>query len=90
MAARWGGRLVADAIGLTPTETRLASLLAEGLRLDQIGELMGIAKPTVNYHLRNIYQKSGASRQSDVINLLRAVHLAEPPGAGGGDAPGRD
>lgn len=85
-----GGRLVADAIGLTPTETRLASLLAEGLRLDQIGELMGIAKPTVNYHLRNIYQKSGASRQSDVINLLRAVHLAELPGAGGGDAPGRD
>ena len=77
-----GGRLVADAIGLTPTETRLASLLAEGLRLDQIGELMGIAKPTVNYHLRNIYQKSGASRQSDVINLLRAVHLAELPGAG--------
>ena len=52
---------------------------AEGLRLDQIGELMGIAKPTVNYHLRNIYQKSGASRQSDVINLLRAVHLAELP-----------
>ena len=90
MAAFWGGRLVADAIGLTPTETRLASLLAEGLRLDQIGELMGIAKPTVNYHLRNIYQKSGASRQSDVINLLRAVHLAELPGAGGGDAPGRD
>ena len=85
-----GGRLVADAIGLTPTETRLASWLAEGLRLDQIGELMGIAKPTVNYHLRNIYQKSGASRQSDVINLLRAVHLAELPGAGGGDAPGRD
>lgn len=41
---------------------------------------MGIAKPTVNYHLRNIYQKSGASRQSDVINMLRAVHLAELPG----------
>nr|WP_255435551.1 response regulator [Paracoccus sp. S1E-3] len=91
-----GWRLVADAIGLTPTETRLASLLAEGLRLDQIGELMGIAKPTVNYHLRNIYQKSGASRQSEVINLLRAVHLAELPGTGpgngngSGEAPGRD
>ncbi|NHF73098.1 response regulator [Paracoccus xiamenensis] len=82
-----GGRLVADAIGLTPTETKLAGLLAEGLRLDQIGELMGIAKPTVNYHLRNIYQKSGASRQSDVINLLRAVHLAELPGNGQSEPP---
>ena len=90
MAARWGGRLVADAIGLTPTETRLASLLAEGLRLEQIGELMGIAKPTVNYHLRNIYQKSGASRQSDVINLLRAVHLAELPGSTAPEVPPRD
>ena len=79
-----GAGLVGDAIGLTPTELRLAAYLAEGLRLDQIGELMGIAKPTVNYHLRNIYQKSGSSRQSDLINLLRAVHLVDRPGAGRG------
>lgn len=77
-----GAGLVADAIGLTPTELRLAGFLAEGLRLDQIGELMGIAKPTVNYHLRNIYQKSGSSRQSDLINLLRAVHLVDGPPPG--------
>lgn len=76
-----GSELVAEAIGLTPTEAKLAGLLAEGLRLDHIGELMGIAKPTVNYHLRNIYQKSGSSRQSDLINLLRAVHLADAAGA---------
>lgn len=75
-----GAGLVGDAVGLTPTELRLASYLAEGLRLEQIGDLMGIAKPTVNYHLRNIYQKSGASRQSDLINLLRAVPLVERPG----------
>lgn len=80
-----GGRLVADAIGLTPTEARLAQFLAEGLRLDQIGDMMGIAKPTVNYHLRNIYQKSGTSRQSDLITLLRAVHLAESPGGPAAD-----
>ncbi|MFV0292164.1 MAG: response regulator [Paracoccus sp. (in: a-proteobacteria)] len=72
-----GSRLVAKAIGLTPTETRLASYLAEGMRLDQITGVMGIARPTVNYHLRNIYQKGGVSRQSDLINLLRAVHLIE-------------
>lgn len=72
-----GAGLVADALGLTPTELRLAEFLAEGMRLDQIGEEMGIAKPTVNYHLRNIYQKSGSSRQSDLINLLRSVHLTD-------------
>ncbi|MFD1794955.1 DNA-binding response regulator [Paracoccus aurantiacus] len=79
-SAHWGylgGELVAEAIGLTPTESRLAAFLAEGMRLDEIGEMMSIARPTVNYHLRNIYQKSGASRQSDVINLLRAVHLTD-------------
>ncbi|WBU63455.1 DNA-binding response regulator [Paracoccus aerodenitrificans] len=70
-----GDGLVAEAIGLTPTEARLAGFLAEGLRLDQIGEVMNIAKPTVNYHLRNIYQKCGYSRQSDLISLLRSVHL---------------
>ncbi|WBU52621.1 LuxR C-terminal-related transcriptional regulator [Paracoccus sp. SCSIO 75233] len=72
-----GAELVADAIGLTPAEAKLAALLAEGLRPDEIGSAMGIAKPTVNYHLRNIYQKCGYSRQSDLINMLRAVHLAE-------------
>ena len=74
-----GVGLVGNAIGLTPTELRLAGHLAEGMRIEQIGELMGIAKPTVNYHLRNIYQKSGASRQSDIITLLRAVHLIDRP-----------
>lgn len=79
-----GWDLVSEAIGLTPTELRLAGFLAEGLRLDQIGDLMGIAKPTVNYHLRNIYQKSGSTRQSDLINMLRAVHLVEKSGSGRG------
>lgn len=73
-----GTRLMADALGLTPTETLVAVHLATGKRPEEIAQMMSVTMPTVNYHLRNIYQKSGTSRQSDAVRLLRLVPLALP------------
>lgn len=80
-----GARLIASVLGLTPTETVVAKHLAMGKRREEIAEVMAVAMPTVNYHLRNIYQKSGTSRQSDAVRLLLSVPLAGP--AAGGLAP---
>lgn len=76
-----GTNLLAAALGLTPAETLVAVHLASGRRREQIAELMSVTMTTVNYHLRNIYQKSGTSRQSDAMRLLRSVQLAPPAAA---------
>ena len=48
-AAGWGS--------LTPTEVRVAELVAEGLTNPQIGERMFISKATVKTHLAHIFRK---------------------------------
>lgn len=73
-----GARLMAGVLGLTPAETLVARHLATGKRREEIAEAMSVTMPTVNYHLRNIYQKSGTSRQSDAVRLLLSVPLADP------------
>lgn len=77
-----GPRLIATALGLTPTETVVADHLATGKRRVEIAESMSVTMPTVNYHLRNIYQKSGTSRQADALRLLLSIPLAGPTTGG--------
>ena len=73
-----GTGLMAAALGLTPAETLVAGHLATGKRREEIAQMMSVTMPTVNYHLRNIFQKSGTSRQSDAMRLLRSVPLTMP------------
>lgn len=79
LANQIGGDLVGAAAGLTPTESSVANLLIEGYRPRDIAERLSIATTTVNFHLRNIFQKTATSRQSELIALLRCVQLAPPP-----------
>lgn len=73
-----GTDLMARALGLTPAETVVAGHLATGRKPEEIAHLVSVTLTTVNYHLRNIYLKSGTSRQSDTVRLLRSVPLAGP------------
>jgi DNA-binding CsgD family transcriptional regulator len=59
--------------GLTPAESRVAALLAEGLPLKQIAEAQGTQHETVRKQLRAIYQKTSTHRQPDLVRLL--LHL---------------
>lgn len=74
---RLGLRLIADATGLTATECAVAELLARGRRLKDIADKLTISQTTVNFHLRNIFQKTATSRQADLMLLLRSVPLME-------------
>lgn len=78
-ARRLGARLIAQAAGLTAGEAAVADLLARGLRLKDIADQLAISLTTVNFHLRNIFQKTMTSRQADLMLLLRSVPLAECP-----------
>ncbi|MGM0915595.1 MAG: response regulator [Pseudomonadota bacterium] len=64
--------VLASLFGLTPTETRIALALLEGLRTEEIAEQMSVSPTTVAFHLRNLFQKTDTHRQADLIALLMA------------------
>lgn len=56
--------------GLTPAEARIALALVEGKQLAQIAADFDISRTTVAFHLRNIFQKTGTSRQAELVALF--------------------
>lgn len=58
------------AFGLTPAEARIAVALTEGRPPAQIAADFGIARTTVAFHMRNIFQKTGTSRQAELVAVL--------------------
>ncbi len=65
----------ADAFGLTKAEARLVALLGEGYALFEAATRLGITKSTARTHMRNIYGKVGANRQTDIVRLLERFNL---------------
>lgn len=65
-------------LGLTKAEARVARLLAQGLRPEAVADELHVSAATVNFHLRNLFQKTGATRQSDLVAQVLAVGWALP------------
>ena len=62
---------LADIFDMTPAQSRVASLLADGLSAPQIAARLGCALSTVRTHLRAVLRQLGARRLADAIRLLR-------------------
>lgn len=62
--------LVAQAFDLTPAESRLAALLASGTSIDAAAEQLRISRETARNHLKSVFSKTGAHRQSELVNLI--------------------
>lgn len=60
------------AFGLTPAETRLLGLLAEGRTLMQACAHLGVQLTTARTQLRGIFSKTGTHRQADLLLLVKA------------------
>ncbi|NEX93676.1 hypothetical protein [Caulobacter sp. 17J65-9] len=56
-----------QAYELTPAEARLLVALAEGERLSDYAERVGVGVSTARTHLRSLFAKTGESRQADLI-----------------------
>jgi DNA-binding CsgD family transcriptional regulator len=65
---RIGGRKAAD--GLTPTEQRVAALVAEGRSNKQVARELFVAVRTVEFHLSNIYDKLHIRSRTELAALL--------------------
>lgn len=62
--------LVRDLFGLTLAEARLAALVGNGLAPREAGERLGITEATARTTLKRVFQKTGATRQSELAALL--------------------
>ena len=71
--------LVAETLGLTPAESQVAALLAEGRTVRDIAAATGRLETSVHWHLKHIFHKQGISRQADLVRLV--LSLAEFSGS---------
>lgn len=63
---------IRDLFQLTRMEAMLAAALAGGGSLVEAADRLGIAHNTARSHLRSIFAKTGARRQSQLVHLLHA------------------
>ncbi len=73
--AKVSGDTLVRLYNLTPSETRVALMLIDGKRLDQIAEELDVAQTTVVFHLKNLFRKTDTNRQADLIRVLLSVPL---------------
>ena len=65
--------LVAAALGLTPSESMVAIMLAEGRNLREIAAVVGRQVNTVQYDVTQIHGKLGVSTQAELIRLVLSL-----------------
>jgi DNA-binding NarL/FixJ family response regulator len=78
--AKVSGDTLVRLYNLTPSETRVALMLIDGKRLDQIAEELEVAQTTVVFHLKNLFRKTDTNRQADLVRVLLSVPLRSPAG----------
>jgi DNA-binding CsgD family transcriptional regulator len=64
-------RRLKDDHGLTPSEVRVALHLIDGGTVASCAEAMEVAESTVRSHLKQVFAKTGVTRQAQLPNLLK-------------------
>ena len=72
--------LVSAILGLTPSETEVAVMLAEGHAVRDIAWATGRRESTVRWHIKHIFNKHGFNRQLELVQLV--LSLAAIPQSG--------
>jgi len=63
-------KILQQLFDLTPAEARFATVLMQGKDITEAAEELGISQNTAKTHLKHIFQKTGAKRQSELVQLL--------------------
>ena len=77
--ARIGGRAPAGD-GLTPTERRIAELVAEGKTNKEVAAILVVAERTVESALTQIYRKLDVRSRTELARKLAGLRLSKVPG----------
>ena len=70
---RINAQRVAVTLGLTPSEGRMAALLAAGLKVGEIAAAQGWSEDHVRWLTRQVYRKLGVSGQVALVRQVLAV-----------------
>ena len=65
--------LVAATLGLTPAQSRVAVLLAEGRSVRDAAVAIGRSENAVRWHIRRIFEKQGLTRLAQLVQLVRSL-----------------
>ncbi|HTS87288.1 MAG TPA: LuxR C-terminal-related transcriptional regulator [Gemmatimonadales bacterium] len=64
-----------EALGITPRELEILELIAEGLSTREIAARVAVSENTVKTHSSRIFDKLGARRRTQAVQLGKALHL---------------
>ena len=67
--------VVAATLGLTPMESQIAVLLAEGRTVREIAGALEYTERSVRWYLHQIYHKQGLAGQVDLVRLVLSVAM---------------
>ena len=67
----YSGEAFAKLYGLSAAELRVLLAMAPGLGVKDAADMLGIAEVTARTHLQHIYSKTGTSKQTELLNLLK-------------------
>jgi len=56
--------------GLTPSEVRVLLAIVEIGGVPEVARAMGLSETTVKTHLRHVFEKTGTTRQADLVKLV--------------------
>ena len=62
--------MICELFGLTPSESRLVALLAEGFSLQEAAERLVLSESSVRTYSKKIFSKVGVSRQAEPVSLV--------------------
>jgi DNA-binding CsgD family transcriptional regulator len=70
------GALLAPLLNLTPAEVRVFDLITAGHTVETVAVLLGVAVRTVRTHLGRLFEKTGVTRQAELVRM--AALLSHP------------
>ena len=74
--------VVAERCSLTPRETEILTLLAQGRKITQVAEDLTISLNTARTHSKSIYAKMGVHSQTEMLDAVEAVSEQDLPTTG--------
>jgi DNA-binding CsgD family transcriptional regulator len=63
---------IVDEFKLTPRELRVLFAIVEVGGVPEVAEVLGVSAATVRTHLARLFDKTGTSRQADLVKLVAA------------------
>ncbi len=73
-------QLLAGRFGLTPTESKVANALAQGLSVKAIAAACRLSTETTRWYVKQVLAKTGTTRQAEVVRLLLSLMTASVSG----------